>query len=110
MTRLLSLDEPPTAIFAAADFLALTALKVARGAGRTVPSDLSIVVFDDNPLVRGTQPPLTAVSQPNWRLGEEAAGMLIARIADPAAPPAQRLIIPTFVVRESTAPAQTAAA
>ncbi len=108
MSELLALPERPTAIFAAADFLALAALKAIRGAGLSVPADLSVAVFDDNLLVQHADPPLTAVSQPNRRLGEEAAGLLLNYVAQPALPLAQRLVVPTLVVRASTAPRREA--
>jgi LacI family transcriptional regulator len=102
--HLLTSPNRPTAIFAAADFLALAALKAARNGGFSVPDDLSLVVFDDNLLVQHADPPLTAVSQPNWRLGEEAATMLLERVTSPNLAHVQRLVIPTFIVRHSTAP------
>ncbi|MGI8967516.1 MAG: substrate-binding domain-containing protein, partial [Chloroflexota bacterium] len=94
----------PTAIFAASDFLALTVLKVARSLVLRVPSDVSLVVFDDNSLVQQAEPPLTAVSQPNSRIGEEAMGLLLDRIANPEIPLVQRLIVPSMVLRSSTGP------
>jgi LacI family transcriptional regulator len=102
--RLCSMAKPPTAVFAAVDFLALDLLRSARSAGMSVPADLSIVVFDDNLPVQQAEPPLTAVSQPNRRLGEEAAGLLIDRVAHPNAPLVQRLIVPSLVVRSSSGP------
>lgn len=103
MAQLLDLQDRPTAVFASADFLALTAIRTARAIGLTVPRDLSVVVFDDNLLVQQADPPLTAVSQQNRRLGEEAAALLLDRIANPHQPPAQRLSVPTLVPRRSTA-------
>ena len=102
--RLLQREERPTAIFAAADFLALAVLRAARGLGLTVPEDVSLVVFDDNPMVQHTDPPLTAVSQPNRRIGEEVAELLIDRLASPNGPVVQRLIVPAIIARESTSP------
>lgn len=99
---LLSLPQRPTAVFVAADFLALTVLKTLRDLGCSVPGDLSISVFDDSTLVRHAEPPLTAVNQPNRRLGEEAAELLLARVANPGGPLLQRLIVPTLVPRGST--------
>lgn len=109
---LLALPARPTAVFAAADFLALAVVHAAKAAGLTVPGDLSVAVFDDNLPVQQADPPLTAVSQPNKRLGEEAAELLLDRLAAPGAPLAQRLIVPSLVVRASTAraPADTAVA
>jgi LacI family transcriptional regulator len=105
--RLFALPNRPTAVFAAADSLALAVLKAARTAGLAVPRDLSLAVFDDNAVVQQAEPALTAVSQPNRRLGEEAAGMLLDRIAQPGGPLVQRLIVPTLVIRQSTAPPVT---
>lgn len=102
--RLLSQPRPPTAIFAGADFLALAVLVAARALGLRVPGDVSLVVFDDNPLVQHTVPPLTAVSQPNRDLGRQATQLLLERLAHPDAPHIQRLVQPDLVVRESTAP------
>lgn len=101
---LLARSRPPTAIFASADFLAVAALKAARALGLEVPGDLSIAVFDDNFTTQHTDPPLTAVSQPNRHLGEEAATLLLDRVANAAAPVVQRLIVPGLVPRQSTAP------
>jgi DNA-binding LacI/PurR family transcriptional regulator len=102
--ELCAMPQPPTAIVAAADFLALAVLRVARQRGLEVPGDLSLVVFDDNLLVQQAEPPLTVISQPNRRLGEEAAELLIERIRQPDGPLIQRLVGPTFIVRASTAP------
>jgi LacI family transcriptional regulator len=92
----------PTAVFAAADFLAIAVLSTARALGLAVPAQLSIAVFDDSQVVRHAQPPLTAIAQPNRRVGEEAAHLLVDRITNPGSPPLRRSIVPTLVVREST--------
>jgi len=104
LAALLALPEPPTAVVAAADVLALAALRAARAAGLAVPDDLSLVAFDDSLLVQHADPPLTAIGQPNHLLGEQAASLLLDRAADPSLPPVQRLVAPTLVVRKSTAP------
>lgn len=102
IAALLALPQPPTAIVAAADFLALGALQAARTAGLSVPDDLSLISFDDNMLVQSADPPLTAVSQLNRLVGGEAATLLLDHIAQPEAPPVQRLIKPLLVPRGST--------
>lgn len=104
VAEVLGLPDPPTAVIAAADFLAQAVLKAARALGLAVPGDLSIVVFDDSPLVQHAEPPLTAIHQPNTRLGEEAAGLLLDRVAGPDSPLVQRLVVPSLIVRDSTAP------
>jgi len=104
LAELLALPDPPTAVFAGADFLGLAVLGAARALGLVVPDGLSLAVFDDSLLVQHADPPLTAVGHPNRRLGEDAAALLLDRIVDPDRPLAQRLVAPTLVVRQSTAP------
>jgi LacI family transcriptional regulator len=102
--HLLEMEDRPTAIFAAADFLALAVLPVARAHGLSVPRDLSLIVFDDTLSVQRAEPPLTAIGQPNRRLGEQAARMLLERIENPDGPAIQQLFEPSLVVRSSSAP------
>jgi LacI family transcriptional regulator len=103
LRTLLASPNPPTAVFATADFLGIAVVKAARDVGLAIPADLSVCVFDDSPLVQHVDPPLTAVSQPNRRLGEESARLLLERIDRPDTPPAQQLVMPALVVRQSTA-------
>lgn len=104
MAQLLGASDRPTAVFASGDFLALAAVKTARSLALDVPEDLSVVVFDDGALVEGSDPPLTAVNQPNRRLGEEAAELLLQRIKFKEVPLVQRLVVPSLTHRLSTAP------
>lgn len=106
--RLLARIARPTAIFAAADFLAVAVARAVRATGLTIPGDLSLVAFDDSVLVRNAEPPLTAVGQPNRRLGEEAAALLLDRIAAPERPPVHTLLAPSLAVRNSTGQAPAA--
>src|SRR3546814_2990357 len=61
---LLDSPDPPTAIIVSNDQMALATLEVARSRGLEIPRDLSLISFDNTPIVRFTQPPLTAVDQP----------------------------------------------
>src|SRR5699024_12026533 len=61
--RLLRLPEPPTAIFAVADTLAVGALRAARQLDVEVPEQLSVVSFDDTMIAQWTHPQLTAVDR-----------------------------------------------
>jgi DNA-binding LacI/PurR family transcriptional regulator len=103
---LLATDEPPTAVLAMSDELALGALGAAREAGVDVPNDLSIVGFDDSSTARLAVPALTTVHQPVGRKGETAAKLLLPSLRDAGRKPRRRrVILPTeFVVRGSTAP------
>lgn len=101
---LLALAEPPTAIVASSDQMALAALQVAKERGLSAPRDLSIVSFDDSPIARFSAPPLTAISQPIAAMTARAAELLIAATAGEP-PPGQRSVLPfDLAVRGSTAP------
>ncbi|MCK2125002.1 substrate-binding domain-containing protein, partial [Pseudomonas sp. PNPG3] len=67
---LLDLADPPTAIFATSDNLALGALRAARSRDVAVPERLSVIGFDDTMVTRWTTPQLTAVSQPLASMGQ----------------------------------------
>ena len=67
MAGLLSLDEPPTAVFAASDMMALGAIRAAGDAGLNVPADVSVIGFDDIQLADHMNPPLTTVRQDKAR-------------------------------------------
>lgn len=100
--ELLSLADPPTAIFAGNDLQALGVLEAARQRGLRVPEDLSVVGFDDLLISRWTSPPLTTVHQP---LGEmvSAAVQLVLALNRGEAPPHHGIELATsLVVREST--------
>ncbi|UBV44219.1 LacI family transcriptional regulator (plasmid) [Deinococcus taeanensis] len=100
---LLTLPEPPTAIFAANDLSAIGALRAAAALGRRVPQDLSIVGFDDIHAAAVTDPPLTTVRQPLEEMGQAAARLLIHLTRNE--PTDSHVRFPaTLVVRGSTAP------
>jgi DNA-binding LacI/PurR family transcriptional regulator len=108
---LLTLDEPPTAVLCFSDVLALEVIRVARSLGLTVPGDLSVVGFDDNPVARRSDPPLTTVHQDVTTKGRLAADALTATIAASRSGGEARVrhhMLPTeLVVRASTGPAPT---
>lgn len=78
---LLSLQAPPTALFAVSDTLAIGAIKAFRRAGRRVPDDVAIVGFDNVPLSEVFEPSLTTIAQPMRELGATAAELLLERLA-----------------------------
>ncbi|HSC49261.1 MAG TPA: LacI family DNA-binding transcriptional regulator [Gaiellaceae bacterium] len=100
--RLLELDEPPTAIFAASDLMAAGALRAANELGVGVPADVAVVGFDDIGLASLIQPQLTTVRQDMHALGEAAAVGLARMIEDPEAAPARELVPTRLVVRASS--------
>jgi DNA-binding LacI/PurR family transcriptional regulator len=103
-TDLLRLPDPPTAVFALNDGMAIGVYHAASVAGLRIPDDLSVVGFDDYPLDEWLVPPLTTVRQPLRDMGAAAARMVLD-LARGAAPRANRLDLATeLVVRQSTAP------
>jgi LacI family transcriptional regulator len=102
--RLLSLPEPPTAIFAAADMMAIGAVRAAAELGLRVPQDVSIVGFDDIQLAPHLNPPLTTLRQDKLGLGVAAGEALLARINGDDARSTLRTLPVELVARGSTAP------
>ena len=80
MRELLDLDEPPTAVFAANNLMALGALQMLKRSGVKMPGDISFASFDDVSWFELVEPPVTAIAQPVGELGTAAAGMLPALV------------------------------
>ncbi|MEO5938843.1 MAG: LacI family DNA-binding transcriptional regulator [Sphingomonas sp.] len=99
---LLSLDRPPSAIFAANDDMAAGVLAVAHRRGIPVPTQLSVAGFGDDTLAGYVWPPLTTIRQPTRQLGFEAADLLLA--PEPSAE--RRELAFDLIVRASTGPSQ----
>jgi DNA-binding LacI/PurR family transcriptional regulator len=103
--KLLAADPPPTAILATSDVLAAGVIRGAADRGVGVPSELSVVGFDDVPQAALNEPPLTTVAQPTERKGEIAAQALLDALEREARPEPTRTLLPTeLVVRGTTAP------
>jgi LacI family transcriptional regulator len=75
--ELLSLPKRPTAIFAANDSMAIGALSALRESGVRVPEDMAVAGFDDIPLARFMDPPLSSVHVPICELGARAVEILL---------------------------------
>jgi len=98
---LLGLPDPPTAIFAASDEMAMGVLRAARDLGVRVPEDLSVVGLDDHELADYFD--LTTVAQPVLEQGRVAAMQVLAALAGEWQP--TQVILPTeLVIRRTTAP------
>jgi len=101
MRELLALPEPPTAVFAAADLMAVGAMKAAREAGLNVPGDLAVVGFDDIQLASLIDPALTTIRQDRVGLGRAAAWALLEQIENPELTSAALTLPVELVVRTS---------
>lgn len=100
---LLRLPDPPSAIFAANDAMAVGAVHAAQDLGLRVPQDLSVVGFDDLPSARAVRPNLTTVRQPLHDLGR--LGVLwLGALARGERPPSPHILSTELVVRESSGP------
>lgn len=92
-----------TAVIAANDQTALATMAAARGHGRSVPEDVSLISFDDTPIVRFASPALTAVSQPIADITAMAVDRIIEACAGRGPATSAPLTLPTtLIVRDST--------
>ena len=103
IARLLALPGPPTAVFCYDDMTAIGALRQIRILGLRVPDDISLIGFDDLPVVRYCDPPLTTVRQPMPEMGRLAMETLLDIIAGSRS--SHNIKVPgELIVRQSTAP------
>jgi len=101
---LLDAPEPPTAIFAWYDGVAIKMLQKAQEWGLRLPDDLSIIGFDSTAQCLLTSPPLTSIRQPIREIADCAADILVRRIRGEAVEETHRLFTPTLDERGSCAP------
>jgi DNA-binding LacI/PurR family transcriptional regulator len=97
------LAEGVTGIVCGSDLMALGAIRAARRRGLRVPRDVSVIGFDDSPLIAFTDPPLTTLRQPVTAMAVAAARCLVDEINGHGAPHSEYLFRPELVVRDSTA-------
>lgn len=102
---LLALPDPPTALFAINDVLAIKSMSVLEERGVAIPEQFSVAGFDDNIQASLCRPPLTTVRQQRENMGRMAVELLVARLENRSAPPRHELLDIDLVVRGSTAPA-----
>ena len=100
--RLAAMPEV-TAVFSANDQMALGLLRALGEHGRAVPSDVSVVGFDDIPESAYFLPPLTTVRQDFGELGRQALRLLVDRIAGRPVPGTRLPVAPELIVRASAA-------
>jgi len=105
VTTLLGRGIPFSAVIAANDQLALGALDGLAAAGLRVPHDVSLVGYNDMPLVDRIDPPLTTLRIQHYEMGAQAARLLLDELADPQLVRRTVMLEPELIVRRSTAPA-----
>ncbi len=84
LPALLSLDEPPSAVFCYNDLTAIGLVDAARRAGLALPQDLAVVGFDDIAFAQFCHPPLTTIAQPIGEMGTKAIELLLALLSEDA--------------------------
>jgi DNA-binding LacI/PurR family transcriptional regulator len=101
---LLALPEPPTAIFAGNDWMALGAIEAIASKGFSVPHDLAVVGVDDISQAAHAHPPLTTISIPKLELARTVTELLLRNIQEKDVPqePTKILVNPRLIVRQST--------
>lgn len=100
--QLLSMQDPPTAIFACNDLMAIGVLRAARDLNRRIPQDLSLVGYDDIELASYTMPPLTTVQQLKKEMGVTAVKFLLSRIQAEQSSPQRACLPVSLAIRNST--------
>ena len=95
-------DRRPTAVVALTDLMAIGVINAATDAGLTVGQDLAVVGFDDAPIAGYLRPSLTSLRQPIAEVGERVVTMLIDLVRGETLSPAQVLLRPRLIVRDST--------
>ncbi len=103
--QFLSLERRPTAVFAASDEMALEMISFIFERGLSVPEDVSVIGFDDNPSCLYGPVSLTTIRQPIFKMAETAVHRLYSMILDfreNKKTSRQRIVLnPELVVRES---------
>jgi LacI family transcriptional regulator len=98
----LACDPPPTAIFAANNFLALGVLQALQETGLRVPEEMSLVCIDDLPYLSAIDPFLTVVVQPAYEMGAAAARLLVERLTTHRMGKAREVVLPVqLIIRRS---------
>lgn len=78
---LLALAQPPTAIFAANDLMAMGVIYAIKDAGLRVPDDVALIGYDDRDFAEWIRPALTTIRMPSYEMGQAAARLLLEQFA-----------------------------
>ena len=106
--RALQSSPHPTAFLAVNNFIANGALQTFSEAGLRIPEDISLVSFDDIPVIINPNPFLTVSVQPAYEMGYQATQLLLERLRNEGPDERQEIVLPTEIfIRQSTAPPST---
>ena len=104
---LLQLPDPPTAIIACNDVVAISALNTVHEMGLRVPEDISLIGFNNIPESANTFPPLTTIDSPTEILGQYAAELLLKVMSSEGLEDTEQIIDTKLIVRGSTGPCRS---
>jgi len=99
--KLMRQPNPPDALFVMNCLMTMGAIRALHELGVRIPQDVALVGFDDVPWAEDLDPPLTAVAQPTYELGQQAVQMILRRIARPQAAYHKVILQPRLLVRKS---------
>lgn len=99
-------EDLPTAVFVHNDLMAVGALGVFRQHRVVCPDDVSIVGYNDSPMIDQIDPPLTSIVYPGIEVGRAAGEVAFKLISDPGGPAPGAVFPPRLIVRDSTKPAE----
>jgi LacI family repressor for deo operon, udp, cdd, tsx, nupC, and nupG len=101
MMKYLAMENPPTAVFAANDEMAIGAIKAAKSHGIKIPEEIAIVGFDDIKIASIFEPALTTIAQPTYEIGTKAMDMLLKLIKGEEMKKRQFVLDNQLIIRES---------
>ena len=102
MELLLSSGKPIDAVFCVCDAAAFGAMKSIKNWGLSIPGDISVAGFTNEPLSELVDPPLSTVKQPIYEIGESASRLLFAQLENPDLPPEFCVLNTELEIRDST--------
>ena len=97
--KLLSIPEPPTAIFAVTDMMAIGVMRYLRRRGIKIPEEISIIGFNDIPMASFTDPLLTTMAQPSIKMGATAVEIILRAISGQEVPEKKKILKAQLVIR-----------
>jgi LacI family transcriptional regulator len=104
MEQLLSLPKRPDGLFSASDYAAMGALQVLREKKISVPNDIAIVGFSNEPFTSFSEPTLSTVDQHSMRMGNAAAEIFLEQITQGSKLfiPKKTVLMPDLIIRQSS--------
>ena len=101
MNKLLSLENPPTAVFSTNNLMTMECIKEIYKRKLTIPSDVALIGFDDSTWAEVLISPLTTIKQPGYEIGVNAAELLFKRFKNKKANKMNIVLNPELVIRKS---------